>query len=512
MKNLLHYFITSFFVLGILLTGCMEDELPLPEPPSNLTATVISSTQIDLAWSDNSTSEDGFKIERKAGSEEFKVIETTVNNIKGYSDNNVMENISYTYRVHAFNSAHDIGEYSNEVIISTQIPVLSTTEITLITAFTAASGGTISDEGGSSVLSRGVVWDTSTNPTIDLTSKTTDGTGMSSFTSSIIGLNWETEYYVRAYATNSSGTSYGDEIIFTSEVISIATIDATEINHKAAISGGTIDGEGGSSIVARGVVWSDSPNPTISLATKTEDGIDVGNFTSSITELLPNSTYFVKAYASNSVATSYGAEVSFTTDNGIADYEGNSYAIVQIGTQLWMAENLKSTKYNDGNEIPLETDDNNWVNLSTPAYAWYNNDETTYGNTYGALYNWYAVEAGKLCPIGWHVPTNEDGVILTNYLGGIEAAGIKMKESGNTHWTNPNLEATNESGFTALPSGTRHSCCGNFNDIGTYFGMWSSTEIDADKAVYSELVHYHNNWPWWDVDKTHGFSARCLKD
>lgn len=141
-------------------------------------------------------------------------------------------------------------------------------------------------------------------------------------------------------------------------------------------------------------------------------------------------------------------ESEFVGQTFIADADGNTYKIIKIGDQVWTAENLRTTRYNDGTEIPLVTDYTAWTNLTTPAYAWTNND---IGNksVYGALYNWFAVKTCKLCPSGWHVPTDAEWTILENHLGGISVAGGKMKETGTEHWFAPNTDATNESGFTA---------------------------------------------------------------
>ena len=125
----------------------------------------------------------------------------------------------------------------------------------------------------------------------------------------------------------------------------------------------------------------------------------------------------------------------------VQDIDGNNYLTVTIGTQIWMAENLRTTKYNDGTAIPLVTDNTTWANLTTPAYCWYNNDAKTNGSTYGALYNWYSVNTKKLCPTGWHVPNDTEWTTLTTYLGGTAVAGGKLKETGTAHWYSPNFRS-----------------------------------------------------------------------
>jgi len=159
------------------------------------------------------------------------------------------------------------------------------------------------------------------------------------------------------------------------------------------------------------------------------------------------------------------------------DAEGNYYSTVTIGNQIWMAENLKTSKYNDGKSISTVTDNNLWISNSSGAYCWYNNDSITYKNTYGALYNWYAVDTKKLAPIGWHVPGDVEWTALTTHLGGESVAGGRLKEAGTTHWTSHNSSATNETGFNALPGGECYSLnTGMFMDLNNYGYWWSSTK------------------------------------
>ncbi len=194
----------------------------------------------------------------------------------------------------------------------------------------------------------------------------------------------------------------------------------------------------------------------------------------------------------------------------VKDADGNSYKLVKIGNQLWMAENLKTTKYNDGTLIPLVTDTVDWSILTTPAYCWPNNhDSTKY--TYGGLYNWHTVNTGNLCPTGWHLPSDAEWTELTNYLGGVSVAGGKMKETGTAHWTSPNTGATNESGFSGLPGGNR-----SYNGLFDYFGSrsywWSSTENTADNALVRYLVYNGANIIRISYNKKNGYSVRCLRD
>ena len=194
----------------------------------------------------------------------------------------------------------------------------------------------------------------------------------------------------------------------------------------------------------------------------------------------------------------------------VKDVDGNVYKTVRIGTQTWMAENLKATKYNNGTPIPLVTTDTEWSNLSTPGYCWYLNDEATYKNIYGALYNWYTVNTKKLCPAGWHVPSDAEWTTLTTYLGGVSFAGGKLKETGLTHWASPNFEATNESGFTGLPGGLRYTD-DSFVECGLFGGWWSSSKTSATTVWCVGVDYRYTNVFQSPYVKQCGFSVRCLK-
>jgi uncharacterized protein (TIGR02145 family) len=194
----------------------------------------------------------------------------------------------------------------------------------------------------------------------------------------------------------------------------------------------------------------------------------------------------------------------------VTDIDGNGYNTLPIGTQCWMQQNLKTTMYNDGTAIPLVTDNKA---LHTPAYYWYDNDAATYKNTYGALYNWYTVNTGKLCPSGWHIPSDEEWTTVTDYLGGVGVAGGKMKEAGTFHWQSPNEGANNSSGFTALPGGFA-----SFSSFGSYIVAnyngywWSAMEDDTTSAWDRYLSNNTATVERGRANKACGFSVRCVKD
>ena len=221
-------------ILGIaLIYSCSTSEdgngnsttTVVPLAPSNLTGTVASTTQINLSWTDNSTNETGFKIERKTGTGAYSVIGTTAADITIFNDIGLIPSTTYTYRVYSNNSVGNSLTYSNELTLTTAsiiiLPTLTSTSLSLITNSTALSGGTISSDGGAVITTRGVCWSTSPSPTITLSTKTSDGTGIGTFTSNITGLSANTTYYVRAYATNSAGTAYGNELTFLTPIPNI---------------------------------------------------------------------------------------------------------------------------------------------------------------------------------------------------------------------------------------------------------------------------------------------------
>lgn len=208
-----------------------------------------------------------------------------------------------------------------------------------------------------------------------------------------------------------------------------------------------------------------------------------------------------------------------TIVNGsVSDVEGNVYKTVTIGTQTWMAENLRSFKMTDGKNIQYVTDNSTWSNLTTPAYTYYSNDSVTYKAKYGAIYNWYTVQTNKLCPTGWRVPSDADWTILSTSLGVDSLAGGKLKEAGTIDWYVPNLYATNTTGFTALACGYR-TFNGTYNNYGISGNWWSSTEYTVNTAkrfylVYNTGYAYDNKTTAGKnfVDKLYGLSVRCIKN
>lgn len=312
----------------------------------------------------------------------------------------------------------------------------------------------------------------------------------------------------------------------TTPVISTApeatTSPASYIGQKWAVLNGVVNANNEKSIASFEYDTTTAYGNTIKSASDTVVGNTSVLVSAGLSGLKVNTTYHYRLKAVNSLGTVYGDDLSFTTlaekvnnilfnpdltYGSISDIDGNAYKTIQIGSQTWMAENLKTTKFNDNTTVPFVTEVTIWSALSTPGYSWYNNDSIAYG----ALYNWYSVNTGKLCPTGWHVPSDAEWTGLTTYLGGDSIAGDKIKEEGILHWIAPNTGATNESGLTGLPGGYR-------NDIGTFGNVkkigywWSSTSFNTVDAYYRFISSDYEPVIRSNSSQKGGFSVRCLKD
>lgn len=412
---------------------------------------------------------------------------------------------------------------SDETNSEPQLAKVQTIAISDITTVSAISGGSITSDGDSSITEKGVCWNTSSNPTIT-NSHTSDGTGSTSFISNLTSLSGNTTYYIRAYVTNGVGTSYGNELNFTSNTITAPTVTTTvasNVKQITADSGGNVTSNGGSAITSRGICWNTTGNPTIT-DSKTLADSGSGIYSATAINILPNTTYFLRAFATNNVGTSYGTQITFTTQNlsipgnGVTDIDGNTYTTVILGGKEWMVENLRTTHYQNGDLIVNSITGTQWqANSSTFTGTWgYYNNTAGYNLTYGKLYNWFAaVDSRKISPVGWHVPSKGELDNLRDYLGGFTIAGGKLKKTGTSEWNTPNTGATNTSGFTALPGGHLNSINGLFQNFGTRAYFWSTTA--ASTIDGSDAMLYNNNTQQNNAgysDKGFGESIRCVKD
>jgi uncharacterized protein (TIGR02145 family) len=339
---------------------------------------------------------------------------------------------------------------------------------------------------------------------------------------------------VRAYAIRSEGTAYGNEVSFTTAINlpTLITLPASSITASSAYSGGDVLTHGGTEVMQRGVVWSTAINPTLD-NNFTVNGSGMGIYPSNLVDLIANTVYYIRAYAINEAGIAYGNELSFTTQSNsgeinswlnpnknygtLIDQSGNTYATIFIGGQEWMAENLRTSSYSNGEPIPNVTSSSAWDQLNTGAWVHYNN-ESQNEVPFGKLYNWYTVaDPRNVCPSGWHVPSDAEWSTLINYMdpnadGGDNwnSAGGKLKSTDLQYWNSPNTNATNESGFSALPGGYRGNYGNFYYFVHSYH--WSSSAINTSSA-YLRILHYDTGTANRGfVNKKYGYSVRCLRD
>lgn len=311
-----------------------------------------------------------------------------------------------------------------------------------------------------------------------------------------------------------------EENIAASEPI-VSTNAATLIGQGWAYFNGTVYAADKTCLISFEFDTTKSFRHSVKAEPDTVTGTETTTINAQITGLLPSTVYYYRALAAVNGDTIRGTETTFTTTtpvisasvfNPVLDYgsvsdrEGNVYRTITIGATSWMAENLRSTLLNDGKPIEFASSATRWDDLATAGYCWYNNDSVSYG----ALYNWYAVETGKICPAGWHVPTSTEWTTLTDALGGLAVSGTKMKEAGTIHWT-AGASGTNESGFTALPAGYR-SYTGTYTNNRRYGFWWASDNSSANDAWCLSIFYGFNSAELSKSYKKSGFSVRCVKD
>ena len=296
----------------------------------------------------------------------------------------------------------------------------------------------------------------------------------------------------------------------TSTVPSIITESATDLTNTTATLNGTANANNSSTTLTFEYGSTTSYGKTAVAIQSPIIGSSSININIGITGLTSGLLYHYRAKAVNAIGIIYGEDVQFSTT--VTDYEDNVYTTVTIGAQVWMVENLKTTKYRNGDLIGTTTPVTLDISSeSSPKYQWaYNGNENNI-STFGRLYTWYAVtDSRNLCPAGWHVPNGAEWTTLTTYLGGEAVAGGKLKETGTTHWQSPNTDATNESSFIGLPGGSR--LISTFDRFGFNGFWWSSTEFSTSGAHYLSM-YYNYGMVYRDVIiKKVGFSVRCLRD
>jgi uncharacterized protein (TIGR02145 family) len=304
----------------------------------------------------------------------------------------------------------------------------------------------------------------------------------------------------------------------------VVTTPVTQLTNVLAVAGGEVLSDATHYVTQRGICWSTSPNPTLN-DPHSINGSGLGTFTAQAHNLQSSTTYYIRAYAINSAGVGYGNEISVTTQiegfelagvpgDGVT-FDGYTYpTLVYANGQEWMAENLKTTIYANGDLVTQIVDLEQWENTNTGKWCYYNFD-SQYNNPYGKLYSWESVlDSRNICPTGWRVPTNSDWNTFKNYLGGESLAGGRMKSTGTIHWQSPNTGANNLSGFNALAGGYLSFFPNNSDiyDLRISGNWWSSTLYDSD-YVYALYLSY--NWsisPENQIHKGDGASIRCIKN
>ena len=324
------------------------------------------------------------------------------------------------------------AQYSSELIpliFTLPLPTVTTEAATAISSTQGQLNGYVVEHPDYPVTERGFLFadNTQFNGAVEYST----GAGSGQFHYTVSNLQLATRYYYQAYAQSAMGITYGDVLYFDTqaEMPTVLTLDVMDVKASKATVTGNVTATGGAYVTHRGVCWSTAQNPTLN-DSHTDDGNGLGVFTSHITGLTPDTTYYVRAYATNSVGTVYGVELTFTTQppfycgiDTLTDYDGNVYHTVEIGQQCWLKENLRTTHYADGAIIPVGTEVS-----ETTAYRYYPNDNSANVPIYGYLYNWAAVMHGAassnanpsgvqgICPEGWHVPSGAEWMQLIHYV------------------------------------------------------------------------------------------------
>jgi len=438
------------------------------------------------------------------------------------------------YYVRPFASEGDEPLFGSSLSFTTNpldLPAVNTGAIDKITSHSAECTGNVVSDGGSPVTDRGVCWNTSPAPTADM-AHTTESGGTGEYTSLLEELAPQTTYYVRAYATNSVGTAYGNDQSFTTLPEATEPVVVTdlpvEITTTTAILGGSITDDGGADIESKGLCWSLEPEPTLEDANDffIDLGGGSGDFFNQVTELIPDAAYFVRAYAINSEGkTGYGNQREFRTqfDCGTRKVDlrdGKTYLTVKVAEQCWMAENLNAGEPILVTETP--SDDG-----AIQKYCYDDNVDNC--DLHGGLYTWdemmqyTTMESTRgVCPDGWHIPSDHEWKELEMALGMTETdangtgwrgtdQGGQLKAAGTAYWDAPNEGATNSSLFTALPSGNI-TASKTYDGLGYMTDFWTSTLIIDDYIWYRYLDTDHSQVYRVDGHREYGTPVRCVKD
>lgn len=510
-KAIVLYGITWSLIMSF--NSCFENP-KTPEITTSVRTEYIPGNPLPIIWVEGTINSDGgSEIFEKGvcyGTEPNPTV-SSGRTIVGYGNADYEVSIplppgNYYVRAYAANGGGiGYGESLPVTVTFTEVVIVDFGDITATSAFMRAR-----IESNQTISSRGACWSTNPNPTVNDTKIEISG-GTGTFEVNLSDLTPGTSYYTRAFAKSGSEVYYSEAITFTT--IGFAQLTTKELlnpNTFIITTGGNI--LTGFGVTEAGICWSTNPNPTIA-DNKTVDYVYENSFFSDPYDLLPGTTYYIRAYATNMAGTAYGNELSITMPQAaVMDVDNNPYSSVTIGTQVWLVENLKTSKYANGEAIPNLTNLNDWASATSGAWSYYDN-EAQFNSRYGKLYNWFAVnDARNVCPAGWHVPNDAEWQTLISIVGGENIAGNKLKEVSTAHWKPINDFATNSTGFTALPGGARSTSMGTVYPMNSLGMFWTKTQVDANDAYGYYLFDGYQSITKANYQKQLGLSVRCIKD
>jgi len=418
----------------------------------------------------------------------------------------------------SFTACHTLDPI--EPIPGTKVPTVSTVSITKLTPASVEVNAEIVDNGGENITAAGICWIAGVAPTIQ-SNLVIASVKSGAYTATVDNLQQKTAYYFRAFATNKNGTAYGDTVRFydgsvvTPVKAFAAARPATKVTMTTARIAAVIvpmqaDTKASFEYQTSGTSWKKFD---LFLALEGKNLKDSIKVTFDLSDLVPNTFYSFRINASNS-AGEVTSESYFTTC-AVADLDGNMYHEIQIGDQIWLQENLRTTKYANGDPIANVTDPTTWGNLTTGAYCWYNNDPEL-GKVYGGLYNFYVGADTRKLIKGYHVPTLQEWDILDAYLGtNANPTACQLRETGIAHWAGTSSFITNSTGFTALPNGDISGSDKNnygFTDLGSIASFWTSSLFNSMGNLVTIEDNSFQDKAMYDDSQKMGLGIRLIKD
>ncbi len=419
---------------------------------------------------------------------------------------------TYHFRVRSVSLA-DTVRGGDLTFTTLTLPSAATVAATQMTGTSAQLNGSVNANGSSTTVTFEYGPTTSYGTTVTATQSPVTGSTLISVSAALTGLTQGTTYHFRVKAVSTAGTVNGNDQSFITPVPpSATTAGATGMGATTATLNGTVNANNSSTVVTFEYGLTASYGSTAIASQSPVTGNTLTNVSAGVSGLTASTTYHFRLKAVSAGGTVYGDDFPFTTSAApvtVTDYDGNVYDVIQIGSQYWLKENIRTTSFFDGTPIAWVTNIDNWGVTYNPAFIWINNNQTT-SNPYGGLYNWFTANSvHNVCFTGWHVPTKTEWETLLTYAGGLDIAGGKLREAGTDHWLSPNTGATNDFGFSCIPGGY------------LYPGQWQAFPVtsltwckDESSAGYANRVTIYGSGTTASIDnnpETFGMSIRCIK-